>query len=132
MESPAHDILKPCTKPGCRHLTRSSRYKLSDFPGTYVRMRGGVCTCCYDIGDLPCADCGVQMRPAQVPASLAPGRKQRYADNMCDRCWRAHNLAPVGERREPATVTTPEQVEYAKRGLEAFLARRRDRLGVAA
>jgi len=133
MAPPANGI-RQCTTPGCFTLTRSSRYKAAEYPGSSLRMKGGVCVDCYVPDQPPCIRCNVPLRIAAVPAALMPGAKARYADGMCLLCWQAVNPDKVTQKPvpEPLEPVTAAKLEYTIKGLDAFIARRRARLGVAA
>jgi hypothetical protein len=112
-------------------MTRSSRYKVKDHPTTTVRMPGGVCVECYGAGIPPCKGCGVPLRLSSTPAHMAPGTKQRKAEGMCKMCWLLHHPEQaVVDYREAEEVeeVTPEKLAHTIRGLEAYMARRRERL----
>jgi len=123
--------IRQCATPGCFTLTRGSRNRLEDAPGSTIRMKGGLCTSCYVPNHPPCKGCGCKLRKPEVPASLVPDARQRYADGMCKDCWTTRNPQRVAGPTEPEPEN-PEKLAYTIKGLDSFIARRRARLGVAA
>lgn len=121
---PTTGPIRQCTKPGCRKLTRSARYKAAEYPGTLPRLGGGLCIICHhEANPLNCVECGHPMRISNLPVRYAPGTRMRSRDGMCDNCtYVPKNPLP----KEPEI--SPERVEHTKRGLESFLVRRRDRM----
>jgi hypothetical protein len=115
-------------------MTRSSKYKAKDHPTTTLRMPGGVCVNCYKHDTPPCTGCGAALRISSVPAELAPGTKTRYAEGMCKVCWILHNpdSLTVKEPEPDNEPVTPEKLAHTIRGLEAYMERRRQRIGAAA
>ena len=113
-------------------MTRSSRYKAKDHPTTTVRMAGGVCVHCHTANTPPCKGCGCKLRISSVPVELAPGTKIRYAEGLCKICWFLNNPKQVAEEPEETYEVTPDKLAHTIRGLEAYMARRRERIGAAA
>lgn len=120
----APNPIRRCTKPGCTNKTRGSRERLSEYPTTLIRMKGGVCTKCFQLKEMLCKGCGRKIRPTSIPVSVAPDTVSRHKDGMCKPCWLVANPGSTGE---PECQVTEESLEYTRRGLESFLSRRRDR-----
>ena len=97
--------IRQCKTPGCFTLTRGSRNRLEDAPGSTIRMKGGLCTSCYVPNHPPCKGCGCKLRKPEVPASLVPDARQRYADGMCKDCWTTRNPQRVAGPTEPEPET---------------------------
>ena len=115
-----------CAAPGCTTMTRTAGHSVKDYPNTTVRMPGAVCVACYKAPTPPCTGCGAALRVSSVPAELAPGTKSRYAGGMCKVCWFLHNPRPDEEPLEPIS---PEKLAHTIKGLEAYMERRRKRIG---
>jgi hypothetical protein len=117
--------IRQCSKPGCRTLTRSARYKQADHPGTLPRLGGGLCIICHhEANPMECVACGHPVRISTLPAKYAPGTRMRRGGGLCDNC--SYEARPK-TIQAPARVLSPEELEYTRRGLEAFLSRRRER-----
>jgi len=123
METPAGGVRK-CKNPECNNLTRSYRQTIADHPGTMARY-GGYCIECNQPTTPPCAKCGVPLRKTSVPARLAPGTKQRYAEDMCKLCWLELNPP------ESPVEISPAQIRATAAALEGWLQERRRRLATA-
>lgn len=121
----APNPIRRCTKPGCTNKTRGSRARLSEYPTTLIRMKGGVCTDCYQLKEMLCKGCRRKIRPTSIPVAVAPGTVSRHKDGMCKPCWLTANPDSSGEA---ACQVTEEGLEYTIRGLESFLGRRRERI----
>lgn len=91
---------------------------------------------CHTANTPPCAGCGCKLRISSVPVELAPGTKIRYAEGMCKICWFLNNpervAAALAAEPEETYEVTPEKLAHTIRGLEAYMARRRQRIGAAA
>ena len=130
--APERNGIRQCTTPGCKTITRSTRYPAAEHPGTTPRMPGGVCTGCYTGKTIPpCRGCGAPLRMSSTPAKRAPGTKQRKADGLCSPCWVLHAPEKAIPDFKPVTVVedvTPEKLAHTIKGLEAYMVRRRERM----
>lgn len=133
--APQPNGIRKCATPGCKQMTRSSRYKPKDHPTTTARMAGGFCVNCFKPEIPPCVSCGVPLRISAIPVELAPGTKTRHAEGMCKICWflrhpdkATENLTRVPEPDDEEPPVTPEKLAHTIRGLEAYMERRRQRI----
>ena len=111
-------------------MTRTQNQRKAQDPNAIMRMPDGVCVECAQPVIPPCVSCGQPLRVSSVPARLAPGTKVRRAEGMCRNCFVAklEELAAAAPGQEVVEEVTPEKLAHTIRGLEAYMARRRERL----
>jgi hypothetical protein len=133
-----------CAGP-CNRMTRVSKVKIADAPGTVCRVRDGKCKACLSgntrdlsvtdtgarsYGLLPCTGvCGQLTRSNRMPRDRYPYRV-RTKDGMCSSCrrkldpeWRQLKIDQERLRREAQNFAK----DQAATALNAWLASRRNR-----